>query len=382
MTPAARVQTAIEILDDVLAGKPAEKALTGWARRSRYAGSKDRAAVRDHVYDALRRRNSAAALGGGLSGRAVMIGLLRQEGVDLDTLFTGPPYAPEPLKVSETEFAVETVPLDVPDWLVEPLRASLGAVFDESMRYLKQRAPVGLRVNLQKTTRSAAQAALQENGIETRAASKAESGLLVTLGARKIAQSPAYRDGLVELQDVSSQSAVEAIPLCDGMSVLDYCAGGGGKLLAMAGRARGRFYAHDALAHRMRDLPSRADRAGVKVVLIEEPAQHAPYDLVFCDVPCSGTGTWRRTPDSKWRFTQPDLDKLLELQQQILSDASELVKPKGTLVYATCSILLDENSVQIAQFLKNHPEWRLAKDCQLPICTDSDGFYFATLTRD
>jgi 16S rRNA (cytosine967-C5)-methyltransferase len=381
MTPAARVQAAIEILDQVLVGAPAEKALTGWARRSRFAGSKDRAAVRDHVFDALRRRNSAAFVGGGLTGRGLMIGVLRQDQADLDAVFTGEGYAPAALSADEQSVPVGDPPLDVPDWLETPMRDSLGAAFEDNVAALRGRAPVILRVNLRKATVAQAQELLAEDGIETLTMALVDTALEVTEGARRIKNNAAYLDGLVELQDASSQASVAALSFSKGMKVLDYCAGGGGKTLAMAGRAEAQFFAHDALEHRMTDLPARAKRAGVKVQVVKTPKDKAPYDLVLCDVPCSGSGTWRRTPDAKWRFRPEDLAELERVQAEILEQSKELVASDGALVYATCSVLTAENTAQIEQFVQNNPSWEIDWQRQFLLSEGGDGFFGAILRK-
>ncbi|MDV4144197.1 RsmB/NOP family class I SAM-dependent RNA methyltransferase [Shimia sp. FJ5] len=383
MTPAARVQTAAECLDEILAGAPAEQVLTRWARASRFAGSKDRAAVRDHVYDVLRQKWRAASLGGGTSGRQLMIGLLRAKGVDPATLFTGAPYAPAPLEGAEMIFTAASDVPDLPDWIIPRLEAALGEDFAANAEAMRHRAPVFLRVNLRKTTPQKAAIALQKDGIETVTSPLAETALEVTEGARRVAQSAAYRDGLVELQDASSQAAIAALSLSDGARVLDYCAGGGGKTLAMAGRCQGMFFAHDIEPRRMRDLPDRAKRAGVTVACLEVPdvRAKAPYDLVFCDVPCSGSGTWRRTPDSKWRFSKADLAALLPVQAAILREAAGLVSEGGRLVYATCSLLPEENSAQVDAFLADHPDWQLDLSRHWTLADGCDGFFVAQLRR-
>ena len=382
MTPAARVQTAIELLDDILGGAPAEKVLTAWARRSRFAGSRDRAAVRDHVFDGLRRRNSAAAMGGGLTGRGGMLGLLRQQGADLDAIFSGANYAPEPLSDAERAPAVCDLPLDVPEWLVAPMRAGLGADFDSALSAMRNRAPVGLRVNLRKTTRVAAIARLSEDGVSAVPCDLADTALIVDDGARRVGQSRAYAEGWIELQDVSSQAAVASLPLRDGMRVLDYCAGGGGKLLAMAARIDGAFNAYDALPGRMRDLPARALRAGIRARVLSDPGADAPYDLVFCDVPCSGSGTWRRNPDAMWRFHLDDLRRIQGEQAEILNSAAALVAENGVLVYATCSVLRSENIEQIQLFLERSSGWRVVAENAQPIRPVADGFFHTLLTRE
>ncbi len=382
MTPAARVQTAIDLLDDILGGAPAEKVLTAWARRSRFAGSKDRAAVRDHVFDGLRRRNSAAAMGGGRTGRGVMLGLLRQQGADLDAIFCGANYAPEPLSEAERALAVCDLPLDVPEWLVAPMREGLGEDFDNALSAMRNRAPVGLRVNLRKATRAAAIARLSEDGVSAVPCDLADAALIVDDGARRVGQSRAYAEGWIELQDVSSQAAVASLPLRDGMRVLDYCAGGGGKLLAMAARVDGVFSAHDALPGRMRDLPARALRAGIRARVLSDPVADAPYDLVFCDVPCSGSGTWRRNPDAMWRFRPDDLREIQNTQAEILRKAAPLVSKNGLLVYATCSVLKRENIMQIQLFLEQTSGWKVVTETTQPIRPEADGFFHTLLTRE
>ncbi|SLN35347.1 Ribosomal RNA small subunit methyltransferase B [Roseovarius albus] len=386
MTPAARVQTAIELLDEIQAGAPAEKVLTGWARRSRFAGSKDRAAIRDHVFDVLRQKNSAAQLGGGQSGRALMIGLLRLQGIDLETVFTGANYAPAALNDAETD-AARVNPnrpsaIDLPDWIVPPMQAALGDEFGETARLLAQRAPVCLRVNLQKTGVSSAVSALADEGISARASALSPTALIVEEGARSVAGSGAYRDGWVELQDAASQSAMDLLPLEPDMRVLDYCAGGGGKTLAMAGRVKARYFAHDANAARLSDLPERAARAGVDVKIVtQQQLRSQTFDLVLCDVPCSGSGTWRRTPGAKWRFSPDDLAELIEVQAEILDKVAMLVRPGGNLVYATCSVLQSENEEQIAQFLQAQNDWRIVNQKRWPVQADGDGFFCAILQK-
>ncbi|MCA0960772.1 RsmB/NOP family class I SAM-dependent RNA methyltransferase [Salipiger bermudensis] len=381
MTPAARVQAAAEILDRIAAGTPAEQALLGWSRASRFAGSKDRAAVRDHVFDALRRWRSAAASGGGESGRARMLGLLRQQSIDPDTLFTGEGHAPQPLDAAE--HAAGRVPegpeaLDLPDWLWPDWQASLGGAAAQAAEDLRHRAPVFLRINTLKATPDQAIAALSSEGIATRAAPLADTALEVIEGARKVARCKAFTDGLVELQDAASQAVVAALPLAPGQRVLDYCAGGGGKALAMAARLSGPVEAHDANPARMSDLPARATRAGAAVEITQAP--RGPYDLVLCDVPCSGSGSWRRAPEGKWRLTAEGLADLTRLQGQILEAVTPLVGAGGTLAYATCSMLKAENGDRVAAFLADHPGWTLAQERQFLPSDGGDGFYVACLT--
>lgn len=387
MTPAARVQAAIEILGRIGAGSPAEQVLTAWARGNRYAGSSDRLAIRDHVFDVLRRRRSVAALGGGETGRALMLGLLRQRGEDLDAVFSGAAHAPAPLTETERqapgpEFRLsEAEAADLPDWLLPHFRESLG---DRAMAVadaLRHRAPVFLRVNVARATREAAQARLAAEGIATLPHPLAGSALLVTENARRVQQSAAFQDGVVELQDAASQAVVESIPLSGGERVLDYCAGGGGKSLALAARADVRVFAHDIDPRRMSDLPTRAKRAGVRIAQLTtaQTRDAAPFDIVLTDVPCSGSGSWRRAPEAKWTLTPERLAELETWQSSILTQASALVRTGGYLVYATCSLMKRENQDQIAHFLAARKDWEMVAERSFTPLDGGDGFYAAIL---
>jgi 16S rRNA (cytosine967-C5)-methyltransferase len=387
MTPAARLQAAIEILDQVIEGSPAEKALTGWARRSRFAGSKDRAAVRDHVFACLRAMRSFAVLGGSMTGRGLVLGMLREAGTNPDALFSGEGHAPAPLSEAERAdsrpFASLAEELDVPDWLWPAFESSLGDDAPAAAAGLRSRAPVHLRVNLRKASNDQAIAALAEDGIAAESHAASPTALEVKEGARKLRNAKAYKNGLVELQDAASQAVVDLLPLSDGMKVLDYCAGGGGKSLAMGARADLKLAAYDIDPGRMKDLPDRAARAGLSVKCLStgEVAQAAPYDLVLCDAPCSGSGSWRRAPEGKWRLTRERLDEIRAIQSSILDKVTSLVAPDGMLAYATCSMLDEENHTQVERFLARSPEWELLCERAWRVQDGTDGFYVALLTR-
>lgn len=388
MTPAARIAAAADLLDQILTGEPAERVLTAWARRSRFAGSKDRAAVRDHVFDALRRRRSLAYLGGAETGRALMLGAILADGQDPASVFTGEGHAPSPLTPDEVlhiasppdhASAPEAVAADMPDWLWPQMRAALG---DDARRIgdvLRSRAPVFLRANLRRADRGDVSAGLAEEGIETRPHPSVTTALLVVSGARRIAQSRVFLEGLAELQDAASQAVVQSLPLRDGMTILDYCAGGGGKALAMADRVQADISAHDADPGRMKDLPLRAERAGVTVALTDRP--EGIFDLVLCDVPCSGSGAWRRSPEGKWALTPDALDRLNATQDSILEVAAQHVDDKGILAFATCSILTCENEDRRAAFLARHPDWEMVSERRWTPGEDGDGFYLALFRR-
>lgn len=383
MTPAARLSAAISVLDDILSGRPAEQALTTWGRASRFAGSGDRHAVRDLVFDALRCKRSFAAQGGAMTGRGLILGGLRAKGIDPEPLFTGVGHAPSLIDISDQPRTPTThEALDIPDWLAPYLAESLGADFDATLTALQNRAPVFLRVNLLRADKASAQAALAQDGVETQSISFVKNGLQVIAGERKIQQSTAYLSGLVELQDAASQAVIEALEIPPNARILDYCAGGGGKTLALAAKGGQMVYAHDSALRRMSDLPIRAARAGAQIEIIENLSDTAPYDLILTDAPCSGSGSWRRDPQGKWSLTIDRLAEVCQIQSQILDQAVSLLAPKGVLAYVTCSMLTAENESQITAFLARHPEFHLQQSKRFSPREGGDGFFLATLTRN
>ncbi|GLK62580.1 RsmB/NOP family class I SAM-dependent RNA methyltransferase [Paracoccus kondratievae] len=380
MTPAARAAAAIAILDQILEGQPAEAALIRWARASRFAGSGDRAAVRDHVFDNLRRLRSRAAMGGAMSGRGLMLGLCQEEGIDPASLFTGEKFAPS--RLVETELQAGRQPssdevLDLPDWLIPLWRESLGPDAEAAAVAMRERAPVWLRVNTLRTNPEEAIEALAKEGIAVRSHPVLPSAICVTKGARRVAGSDAYRQGMVELQDLSPQMACALLPARG--SLLDLCAGGGGKALAMAAQGAGPITAHDINADRMADLPARAERAGVRIHLAQPGKVKGQFDTVLADVPCSGSGTWRRTPDAKWRLTPDDLRRVLATQSRILDQAAGFVAPGGVLAYMTCSVLAEENERQVGVFLAKNQGFQMVLERRYSPLDASDGFYLALM---
>lgn len=388
MTPAARLAAAIIILDRIDSGEPAEKALLNWARSSRFAGSGDRAAIRDHVFDALRCWRSFAALGGAPTGRGRMLGALRARGDEAELYFDGARHAPAALTAQERAHLSapvnmpQNVALDCPDWLAPELRRSLGGSFAPVMEALRRRAPVYLRANLLKCDRAGAIATIDSQGIAARPSPIADTAIEVTGNPRRLRQSPAFAEGLVDLQDAASQAVVEALPLAAGQRVLDYCAGGGGKALAMAARIGGPVHAHDAETQRMADLPGRAKRADAQITMHETAslARQAPFDLVLVDAPCSGSGSWRRTPEAKWRLTPDRLRHLQQLQNSILARAADLVASGGWLAYATCSLLESENEAAVVRFCDSMPGWECVSQRRWSPEAGADGFFLALLT--
>ncbi|UWP90413.1 RsmB/NOP family class I SAM-dependent RNA methyltransferase [Aliiroseovarius crassostreae] len=383
MTPAARISAAIEVMDLIRSGDTAEQALSGWARGHRFAGSKDRAAIRDHVFDALRRLRSSQVLGGGEDGRSTLIGLLRGQGQALDAIFTGEGHAPKPLSEAEAAHAptlTTAEALDCPDWAYDLFQRSLGENCDPVLACLRDRAPVFLRVNIARLTREEAIDALARDGIVARAHPLASTALEVIENPRRVSQSNAYQMGLVELQDAASQALVEELSVRPGMRVLDYCAGGGGKSLAMAALGA-EVVAHDVSPRRMKDIPERARRAGVQIeyCTTEALSERPPFDLVLADAPCSGSGSWRRDPQGKWRLTADKLHELCDIQAQIIKKISSFVSGGGRIGYATCSLFDVENQLQMI----NRPSgWSVRNERQFTPLEGGDGFYVALLTRD
>lgn len=417
MTPAARAQAAIQTLDRIAAGTPAEQALTNWARGARYAGSGDRAAVRDLVYQALRRLRSCAVLGGlgdlaavaqpasgpgplpvgmpsgSTVGRRLILGLLRGDGRDPGLVFTGAPHAPAPLLPAESaglpdpSDLPQAVGLDCPEALVPALRRALDRDLAPVLASMRDRAPVFLRVNLARVSRAEAITRLAGEGIEAEVHPLAEGAVVVRAGESRIRTATAFAEGLVEVQDAASQALVEELEIPIGGRILDYCAGGGGKTLAMAARAIAAagagaklpdLTAHDISPRRMRDLPARAARAGIRVRLAETSALIGQgYDLVLADAPCSGSGTWRRQPEAKWRLTPQALAEQARVQASVIDAAARLVRPGGVLAYATCSLLCEENE-DIADAFAARSGWQPMKMRRIGPTAGTDAFFLAT----
>lgn len=399
MTPTARLAAAVEVLERYFTGVALERSLTGWARGARYAGSKDRAAVRDIVFQCVRCRDSYAALGGKLSARGLVFGHVICEGGTVPVAggadrirqaFTGERHAPEPLTQDEQiwhgsqcdSVDIEVI-RDVPNWLQPELNRSLGSDFGAVCNALKSRAPVFVRVNLSRISLADAQKFLADEDIIGRAHSLANSALEIVENARRVSLSKPYQDGLIELQDAASQAVIQAaVPDIQVGNVLDYCAGGGGKTLALADRFPGaEIYAHDAAPGRMADLPDRARRAGASVTEIatSEADARGPFDLVLCDVPCSGSGAWRRAVEGKWSLTEEKLAALQNTQAEILARTAKLVRPGGYLAYITCSLLKCENTEQVQKFTAETSSFSIAKERQFSPLQGGDGFYVAIL---
>jgi len=391
MTPSARVQAAIEILDLVIAaarhnGPPADRIVADWFKTRRFAGSKDRRAVRELVYSAIRQCGAVPA-----SGRAAMLALGADDSAIL-ALFDGQGHGPAPIG-SDDIAALRGV---APNWLIEALAQS--DICDEEANALLERAPLDIRVNTLKAARDGLE--LPESAQPT----VAPDGLRLPHGA-PVEQWNAYRDGLIEVQDTGSQLACLALDAQPGETVIDLCAGAGGKTLAIgaAMENRGRLIAADTDRGRLSRLAPRAERAGVATVqtVLLDPGREAQSlgewsghaDAVLVDAPCSGTGTWRRNPEARWRLSEAQLVRHAATQARLLDLAASLLRPGGRLVYVVCSLLDVEGADQVASFLARQPDW-LAEAPNLPAGRPrgpgtrltpyhdgTDGFFVARLVR-
>jgi 16S rRNA (cytosine967-C5)-methyltransferase len=391
MTPAARVQSAIELLDSVIAaardkGPPADRILAEWFRGNRFAGSKDRRAIRDLVFAAIRACGPVPA-----SGRAAMLRLAERDPA-LTALFDGSTYGPAP--VGEGEAIAEG---GIAPQRLEAALAESG-IAGEAAAALLARGPLDVRVNTLKADRDTL--SLPEPGEPI----PSSQGLRFPAGTA-IEQWPAYRDGLIEVQDAGSQLACEAVAARPGETVIDLCAGAGGKTLALAAAMRnaGTLIAADTDRARLSRLAPRAERAGALIsdTVLLDPGREiealaewrCEADAVLVDAPCSGTGTWRRNPEARWRLSPADLERFAGTQARLLEIAGELVRPGGRLVYVVCSLLDAEGVDRIANFLVTHTDWRADPPVLplgrprgtgirlTPFHDGTDGFFIARLEK-
>jgi 16S rRNA (cytosine967-C5)-methyltransferase len=389
MTPAARLQATIEILDEVIAsarddGAPADTLVTRYFKTRRYAGSKDRRAVRELVFKAIRALAQRPS-----NGRAAVLALAEDD-PSLNDLF-GEPRGPEPL-VDGEEVSERDV---VPEWLGAELSP---LVEPDEWPAMLERAPLDLRVNIARTSREDVLGEFEE----------AEPTPLSPWGLRlaadtRIDEHAAFARGLVEVQDEGSQLIALACDAKGGERILDLCAGAGGKSLALAAAApSAAILATDSNRARLSKLGPRAERAqaAIEVRLLNPPNElqelsdwRGQADVVLVDAPCSGSGTWRRNPEGRWRLTPERLDRVVGVQKRLLEMAAELVKPGGRLVYAVCSLLSREGAGQIQSFLDGHSSWIVE---ETPIAAGrldgagrlltpghdaTDGFFVARLVR-
>ena len=431
MTPGARLAAAIEVLADIDARRrPAADALKDWGLSHRFAGSGDRSAIAGLLYDAMRRRASSAFLMDETTPRAVLLGMLQRErGLELDAiarLADGSGHSPPPLTDAErsrlTSANMDGAPVhvlgDYPEWLDPYLARVFGDDRADEGAALASRAPIDLRVNTLKGERDEALGELSE--LAPYPTRWSPDGVRIKPEPNKKAPAihaePVYIKGLIEIQDEGSQLAALLANAKPGEQVLDLCAGGGGKTLALAAamQNKGQLYAHDDDKRRLAPIHARLERAGVRNAQVRTPKSHGDVladldsqcDLVLIDAPCTGIGTWRRNPDAKWRIRPGALEIRMKEQVLVLDRAATLVKPGGRVAYITCSVLDEENGGQVRSFVERHPEFAIEKPTAVtnllgeraylfqraaklsdegvlmtPRRTDTDGFFVSVLKR-
>ncbi|KAA0699223.1 RsmB/NOP family class I SAM-dependent RNA methyltransferase [Neorhizobium sp. P12A] len=422
-----RLQGAIEVLGDIEARKrPVADALKDWGLAHRFAGSGDRAAIGNIVYDALRMRLSHAWLMDDDSPAALAHAVLfRQWGLTPDMLaaeLEGDRFAPEtPGEAAMAAFASRSLadaPLyiqgDIPEWVEPSLAQSFGEEWLDEARALAERPTLDLRANILKSSREKAVKALERAGAMP--SRIARYGMRIPAGEGpsrlpNVTAELSFQKGWFEVQDEGSQIVADLVLPQEGEQVLDYCAGGGGKTLAMAAamQNKGQVHAYDADRKRLAPIIERLKRAGTRNVQVHDDknaltALRDRCDKVLVDAPCTGTGTWRRRPDTKWRLTQKNLDERIGQQQEALAQAAQFVRVGGMLIYVTCSVLPEENEAQVNRFTANNPEFEIVeaqsswnalfgndapkprssdgKTITLtPASTDTDGFFFCRMQR-
>lgn len=424
MRPGARQQAAIEILSTLESRcRPAADAVKDWMLSHRFAGAKDRAEIGDLVFGALRWKQSSAFRMGADTPRAWVWGALRwgfgwsAEQIERSTY--DDPHAPSPPTEAERaaladatlEHAPPWVRGDYPQWLDASFERAFGEARADEGAALAAPAPLDLRANTLKTSREKLIAALSESPKLKEAplpTPHAPDGVRIPWAQGRTfpwAAEQSFLKGWFEVQDEGSQLAALLSGAAPGMQAADVCAGGGGKTLALAAlmQNKGQIFAHDVDGRRLAPLRERAERAGVRNLQIRAPSRtrdvladlHARMDIVFVDAPCTGSGTWRRNPDSKWRLRPNALAKRRQEQQDALKLAAPLVRPGGRLVYVTCSVLPEENEDAVAAFLASYAEFqpvglggatapmhaRGAGLQMTPLLTGCDGFFIAALER-
>ncbi len=423
-----RLEGAISVLADIDARKrPVADALKDWGLAHRFAGSGDRAAIGNIVYDALRMRLSHAYLMDDDSAVAIAHAVMfRQWGFAPETLaaeLAGDKFAPTPLSAEAlAAFASRSlsdasphVQGDIPKWVQPSFEQAFGGEWLSEAQALAGRPTLDLRANILKATREKAFKALERAGANE--AKIARYGIRIPAGEGasrlpNVTAELSFQKGWFEVQDEGSQIVADLVLPGDGEQVLDYCAGGGGKTLAMAAAMhnKGQVHAYDADRKRLAPIIERLKRAGTRNVQVHDDAKGLSNlrnrcDKVLVDAPCTGTGTWRRRPDTKWRLTAKNLDERTAQQQDALKQASSFVRPGGDLIYVTCSVLPQENEEQVRRFAAENGDFKIesalpawdslfGKDSTrprssdgktitlTPASTDTDGFFFCRLRRD
>ena len=420
MTPPARLAGAIDLLTEIDAHprRPADAVANDFFRARRFIGSGDRRAVSDRAWRVMRARRRLTWLldraGTAPTPRMLVAASLLTEGWDeagLTQNYSGGGYGPAPFLQLETAALrhligaalndpamPDAVRYELPDWVLPHVQARFGDQLGPEMDAALAPAPLDLRVNLLRGTRENARIALQAEGLECADTPYSPWGLRID-GRRAVTTGAAFQSGLVEIQDEGSQLVAGLVGVEPGMRVVDWCAGAGGKTLALAMlmQNRGHLVACDVSAPRLEGAVRRLRRAGVQNVerhLVAPGDKWAKrrggtFDRVLVDAPCTGTGTWRRNPDARGRLRELDLAELVPKQAHILDDAARLVRPGGRLIYATCSIFIEENEAQVDAFLARVPGFTVVPSgldganylSLTPLRHGTDGFFGAVLER-
>ena len=422
-----RLQAAIEVLDDIDARKrPAGDALRDWGLGHRFAGSGDRAAIGNLVYDCLRQKTSLKYLAGSEENRALVFSLLvnswNMTEAELRETLDGDKFAPE-LPSAEDFSAMASrdlsdakphIQADIPEWCIPSFEANFDDEWIEEAKAFGKRPPLDIRVNTLKSTR--------EKVLKQLGRQDAKPTLIARNGIRIQSDKPfarqpniqaeeSFQKGRFEIQDEGSQIVGDLIFARSGESILDYCAGGGGKTLSLSASMenKGQIHAYDSDKSRLAPIHDRLKRAGTRNVQVHAPKSDmselvSKMDKVVIDAPCTGSGTWRRRPDAKWRFDEKNMEIRVEQQEEVLSEAAPFVKLGGHLIYITCSIFPEENENQVYSFTENNPEFEIVSAGEVwqdlfgfekpapwssdmktitltPASTNTDGFFFCVMER-
>ncbi|MGI9364120.1 MAG: RsmB/NOP family class I SAM-dependent RNA methyltransferase [Rhizobiaceae bacterium] len=423
-----RMQAAIDVLSDIEKRKrPVSEALKSWGLDHRFAGSGDRAAIGNIVYDALRKQSSTRYVMGSDSARRLVFGTLLREweynASSLNEALKDDKFAPDLLSADEIagfesrsiSDAPAHVQADIPEWLQASFEANFAEDWIAEVQALAQRPPVDLRVNTLKANQAKVRRSLSR--AKPVPSKIARHGLRIPAGKGadrqpNVQSDAGFQKGWFEIQDEGSQIVSDLVFARPGEQVLDFCAGAGGKTLAMAATMenRGQIHAHDADRTRLKPIYERLKRAGIRNAQVHGPDDDmagltGKMDRVVVDAPCTGTGTWRRHPHAKWKLTREMLEMRLTEQEEALSQAAPFVKPGGYLVYITCSVLPEENENQIVSFIEDNPQFELLSVGEVwqdlfgfdkpqpwssdmktvtltPLSVDTDGFFFAVVGRN